>query len=160
MDTLTLDLVTNTVLDRISDSELDSEYRKRFFLTAGDKLHGADEAAKHFNMLFGEDPAREHFGIIYLNGANKVINSEILFTGSLTTSAVYPREVIKRAIEENAGAILVGHNHPSGNKQPSSDDLAITKKIKAACETVDITLHDHLILTSTGYYSFADNGVL
>ena len=160
MSTLTLDLVTNTVLDRISDSELDSEYRKRFFLTAGDKLHGADEAAKHFNMLFGEDPAREHFGIIYLNGANKVINSEILFTGSLTTSAVYPREVIKRAIEENAGAILVGHNHPSGNKQPSSDDLAITKKIKAACETVDITLHDHLILTSTGYYSFADNGVL
>jgi len=160
MSTLTLDLVTNTALDRVSDSELDKEYRKRFFLSAGEELHGAEDAAKHFNMLFGEDPAREHFGIIYLNGANKVINSEILFTGSLTTSAVYPREVIKRAIEENAGAILVGHNHPSGNKQPSSDDLAITKKIKAACETVDIVLHDHLILTSTGYYSFADNGVL
>jgi DNA repair protein RadC len=110
--------------------------------------------------LFGEDPAREHFGIIYLNGANKVINSEILFTGSLTTSAVYPREVIKRAIEESAGAILVGHNHPSGNRQPSSDDLAITKKIKDACKTVDIVLHDHLIVTSTGYYSFADKGVL
>ena len=160
MDTLTLDLVTNTSLDRISDSELDKEYRKRFFLSAGEELHGAEDAAKHFNMLFGEDPAREHFGIIYLNGANKVINSEILFTGSLTTSAVYPREVIKRAIEESAGAILVGHNHPSGNRQPSQDDLSITKKIKAACETVDIVLHDHLILTSTGYYSLADNGVL
>jgi len=157
--TLTLDLVT-TALDRVSDSELDKEYRKRFFLSAGEELHGAEDAAKHFNILFGEDPAREHFGIIYLNGANKVINSEILFTGSLTTSAVYPREVIKRAIEENAGAILVGHNHPSGNKQPSSDDLAITKKIKAACQTVDIAFHDHLILTSTGCYSFADNGVL
>ena len=160
MSTLTLDLVTNTVLDRVSDSELDKEYRKRFFLSAGEKLHGAEDAAKHFNMLFADDPAREHFGIIYLNGKNDVISSEVLFTGTLTTSAVYPREIIKRSLEENAAAILVGHNHPSGNKQPSSDDLAITKKIKAACETVDITLHDHLILTSTGYYSFADNGVL
>ena len=152
MDTLTL--------DRISDSQLDKEYRKRFFLKSGDKLQNAEDAAKHFNILFGEDPAREHFGIIYLNGANKVINSEILFTGSLTTSAVYPREVIKRTLEENAAAILCGHNHPSGNRNPSQDDLSITKKIKAACETVDIVLHDHLIVTSTGYYSFADNGVL
>ena len=160
MDTLRLDLVTTTVLDRISDSEIDKEYRKRFFLTAGDKLHGAEEAAKHFNMLFAKDPSREHFGIIYLNVKNDIISSEILFSGTLTTAAVYPREIIRKAIEENAAAILVGHNHPSGNKQPSSDDLAITKKIKAACETVDIVLHDHLILTSTGYYSFADNGVL
>ena len=152
MDTLTL--------YRISDSQLDKEYRKRFFLKSGDKLQNAEDAAKHFNILFGEDPAREHFGIIYLNGANKVINSEILFTGSLTTSAVYPREVIKRTLEENAAAILCGHNHPSGNRNPSQDDLSITKKIKAACETVDIVLHDHVIVTSEGFYSFADNGVL
>ena len=152
MDTLTL--------DRISDSQLDKEYRKRFFLKSGDKFQNAEDAAKHFNILFGEDPAREHFGIIYLNGANKVINSEILFTGSLTTSAVYPREVIKRALEENAAAILCGHNHPSGNRNPSQDDLSITKKIKVACDTVDVTLHDHVIVTSEGYYSFADKGVL
>ena len=160
MSTLTLDLVTNTVLDKISDSEIDKEYRKRFFLTAGDKLHGAEEAAKHFNMLFAKDPSREHFGIIYLNVKNDIISSEILFSGTLTTAAVYPREIIRKAIEENAAAILVGHNHPSGNRQPSQDDLSITKKIKAACETVDITLHDHVIVTSEGFYSFADNGVL
>ena len=160
MSTLTLDLVTNTVLDRVSDSELDKEYRKRFFLSAGEELHGAEDAAKHFNMLFSDDPAREYFGIIYLNGKNDVISSEVLFTGTLTTSAVYPREIIKRALEENAAAILVGHNHPSGNRQPSQDDIAITKKIKAACETVDIVLHDHLIITSTGYYSLDDHGVL
>ena len=157
--TLTLDLVT-TALDRVSDSELDKEYRKRFFLSAGEELHGAEDAAKHFNMLFSDDPAREYFGIIYLNGKNDVISSEVLFTGTLTTSAVYPREIIKRALEENAAAILVGHNHPSGNRQPSQDDIAITKKIKAACETVDIVLHDHLIITSTGYYSLDDHGVL
>ena len=160
MSTLTLDLVTNTALDRVSDSELDKEYRKRFFLSAGEELHGAEDAAKHFNMLFADDPAREYFGIIYLNGKNDVISSEVLFTGTLTTSAVYPREIIKRSLEENAAAILVGHNHPSGNRQPSQDDIAITKKIKAACETVDIVLHDHLILTSTGYNSLDDHGVL
>jgi len=160
MSTLTLDLVTNNLLDKVSDSELDKEYRKRFFLSAGEELHGAEDAAKHFNMLFADDPAREYFGIIYLNGKNDVISSEVLFTGTLTTSAVYPREIIKRALEENAGAILVGHNHPSGNRQPSQDDLSITKKIKAACETVDIVFHDHLIVTSLGYYSFADHGLL
>ena len=160
MDTLTLNLVTNEVLDRVSDSDLDLEYRKRFFLKAGDKLYGADDASKHFSILFSEDKAREHFGVIYLNGKNDVISSEILFTGTLTTAAVYPREIIKRALEENAAAILVGHNHPSGNKQPSSDDLAITKKIKDACKTVDITLHDHVIVTSKGWYSFADHGVI
>jgi len=160
MSTLTLDLVTNTVLDRVSDSELDKEYRKRFFLSAGEKLHGAEDAAKHFNMLFAKDPSREHFGLIYLNVKNDIISSEILFSGTLTTAAVYPREIIRKAIEESAGAILVGHNHPSGNRQPSQDDLSITKKIKAACETVDIIFHDHLIVTSIGYYSFADHGVL
>ena len=160
MSTLTLDLVTNTVLDRVSDSELDKEYRKRFFLSAGDKIHGADDASKHFNILFSDDPAREHFGVIYLNGRNDVISSEIIFSGTLTTAAVYPREIIRKAIEESAGAILVGHNHPSGNRQPSQDDLSITKKIKAACETVDVTLHDHVIVTSEGYYSIADHGLL
>ena len=160
MDTLTLDLITNNLLDKVSDSELDKEYRKRFFLSAGEKLHGAEDAAKHFNMLFAKDPSREHFGIIYLNGKNDIISSEILFSGTLTSAAVYPREIIRKAIEESAAAILVGHNHPSGNKQPSSDDLAITKKIKAACETVDITLHDHVIVTSEGFYSLADHGVL
>ena len=160
MDTLRLDLVTTTVLDRISDSEIDKEYRKRFFLTAGDKLYGADDASKHFSILFSEDKAREHFGVIYLNGKNAVISSEILFSGALTTAAVYPREIIKRALEENAAAILVGHNHPSGNKNPSQDDLQITKKIKSACQTIDISLHDHLIVTSEGFYSFSDHGVI
>ena len=148
------------ILDRVSDKQIDEEYRKRFFLQSGDKLLNAKDAAKHFNVLFSKDPSREHFGAIYLNGANKVISSEILFSGSLTTSAVYPRDIIRRALEENGAAIVCGHNHPSGNLQPSQDDLQITKKIKVACETVDITLHDHVIVTSEGYYSFADRGLI
>ena len=148
------------MLDRVSDSQLDKEYRKRFFLKAGDKLSSAEDAARHFNMLFAIDPAREHFGVIYLNGANKLISSEILFVGSLATSLVHPREIIKRALEENGAAIICGHNHPSGNNNPSQDDLQITKKIKTACKAVDLSLHDHVIVTGEGYYSFADHGII
>lgn len=147
-------------LDRVSDTALDEEYRKRFFLKAGDKLLSAEDAARHFNVLFSKDPAREHFGVIYLNGANKVITSEILFVGSLTTSQVHPREIIKRTLKENGAAIICGHNHPSGNRNPSRDDLQITKKIQLACEAIDIALHDHVIVTSEGYYSFADHGII
>ena len=147
-------------LDKVSDKQIDEEYRKRFFLKAGDKLQNSEDAAKHFNVLFASDPTREHFGVIYLNGANKVIMSEILFSGTLTGSAVYPREIIKRALEENAGAIICGHNHPSGNLHPSRDDRNITEKIRLACETVDITLHDHVIVTGKGWYSFADHGLI
>ena len=160
MSTLTLDLITNNVLDIVSDSELDKEYRKRFFLSAGENLHGAEDAAKHFNMLFAKDPSREHFGLIYLNGKNDIISSEILFSGTLTTAAVYPREIIRKAIEESAGAILVGHNHPSGNPTPSSDDQNITNKIVNACKTVDITVHDHIIMAGGTYTSFADKGLI
>lgn len=146
-------------LSKVSDRQIDAEYRKRFFLKAGDRISQAQDAARHFNLLMAQDPAREHFGIIYLNGMNRVIHSEILFSGSLTSAAVYPREIIKRALKANAGAILCGHNHPSGNHQPSRDDLQITKKIKTACEAVDIVLHDHLILGDR-VYSFADNGLV
>ena len=69
MSTLTLDLVTNNLLDKVSDSELDKEYRKRFFLSAGEELQGAADAAKHVDRWWGEDPARERVGVISLAGA-------------------------------------------------------------------------------------------
>ena len=148
------------VLDQISDEQLVNEYRKRFFLKAGDPVHSSEEAAKHFTVMFGPDPSRECFAVIYLNGKNGLISVEILFKGTLTASAVYPREIIKKALENHAAAIICSHNHPSGNLNPSRDDIAITKKIKAACDTVDIAFHDHLIVTSEGFYSFSDHGLL
>ena len=83
-----------------------------------------------------------------------------MFSGSLTTSQVHPREIIKRALEENAAAIVAGHNHPSGNINPSQDDLRITKKIKLVCENMEISFLDHVIVTSEGYYSCADKGLI
>jgi DNA repair protein RadC len=97
---------------------------------------------------------------LYLNGQNQILKSRILFDGTLTSSAVYPREVIKSALAENAAALVFVHNHPSGNPNPSSDDLRITKKLKEAATAVDISVHDHLIIAGNEIYSFADHGLI
>ena len=148
------------MLDKVSDKQIEKEYHRRFTLKAGDIVNSAEDAARHFAGLLSKETGRECFVVMFLNGANKYIACEVLFKGSLTTSAVYPRVIIKRALELDGAAIICAHNHPSGNLNPSRDDLAITKKIKEACSTVDISLHDHLIIAGDGWCSFADNGIL
>jgi len=103
------------------------------------------------------DKKQEVFSVIYLNGRNKIVGMEELFQGSLTTSAVYPREVVKRVLKQNAAALIFVHNHPSGNLNPSEEDIKITKKLKDAVDTIDVKVHDHLIIAGNDYYSFADN---
>ena len=98
--------------------------------------------------------------VIYLNGRNQILKLEELFEGTLSTSAVYPREVVKRALDNNAAAIVLVHNHQSGNSTPSQDDLAITKKLKEATQSIDVSVHDHLIIAGNDVYSFADHGIL
>ena len=98
--------------------------------------------------------------VIYLNGRNQILKLEELFEGTLSTSAVYPREVVKRALDNNAAAIVLVHNHPSGNSTPSQEDLAITKKLKEATQSIDVSVHDHLIIAGNDVYSFADHGIL
>jgi len=148
------------VLDKVSDKQIEDEYHRRFTLKAGDSINSSEDAVRHFAALLSKETGRECFVVMFLNGANKFIACEILFKGSLTTSTVYPRVIIKRALELDCAALIVSHNHPSGNLQPSRDDLQITRKIKAACDTVDIAVHDHLIIAGDKWYSFADNGIL
>ena len=148
------------MLDKVSDKQIENEYHRRFSLKVGDTVNNAEDAVRHLVGMLAKETSRECFVVMFLNGANKYITCEILFKGSLTTSAVYPRVIIKRALELDCAAIICAHNHPSGNLQPSRDDVQITKKIKAACETVDIALHDHLIIAGDGWYSFADKGIL
>jgi len=73
---------------------------------------------------------------------------------------VYPREVIKQTLDNDAAALVFVHNHPSGNSNPSQDDLNITKKLKEAEKSIDISIHDHLIISGNDMYSFADHGLL
>ena len=106
------------------------------------------------------DRGREVFLVVLLNGRNQILDIVELFEGTLTTSAVYPREVIKLILEKDAAVVIFVHNHPSGNPNPSKDDQNLTQKLKAACSTIDVQLHDHLIIAGNDYTSMADKGMV
>jgi len=106
------------------------------------------------------DRNREVFMIIYLNGRNQIMALEELFEGTLTSSAVYPREVIKRVLRNKAAALVFVHNHPSGTNQPSKEDLKITRTLKEATATIDVVVHDHIIISGDDFFSFSDHGLL
>jgi DNA repair protein RadC len=106
------------------------------------------------------DLSHEEFWILFLNRSNKVINRMKLSQGGISGTVTDVRLVMKKAIEYLASGIIVCHNHPSGNLNPSESDTAITKKIREAGNIMDIQLLDHLIISEKDYYSFADNGLL
>ena len=124
-----------------------------------DFIRSADEVIDYLKHNL-RDRSREVFLVIYLNGRNQILKMEELFQGTLTTSAVYPREVVKRALVNDAAALVFVHNHPSGNPNPSKDDLTITKKLKEAAQAIDVSVHDHLIIAGNDVYSFADHGLI
>ena len=106
------------------------------------------------------DRNREVLMVIYLNGRNQIIKMEEVFEGTLSKSAVYPREVVKRALDNEAAALVFVHNHPSGNPNPSKEDLTITNKLKEASQSIDVVVHDHLIIAGNEVYSFTDHGLI
>ena len=107
------------------------------------------------------DVDREHFVVLMLDQKNHVIGIHTVSMGSLTASIVHPREVFKAAILANAATILCGHNHPSGDPQPSKEDRAITHRLAEAGKLLGINVVDHIIIGSAGrYFSFADEGLL
>ncbi len=102
----------------------------------------------------------ERFRILFLNKQNAVIADEVQQTGTVDHTPVYPREVMKRALELGATAIIMVHNHPSGDPQPSKADIEMTKEVRDAGRKLGITLHDHLIMTKAGHASFKEMGLL
>ena len=146
------------LLSRISDEDLREAYSNRFSMRVGDIFTGSAQVADHLQALLA-GRTRETFVALFLNGRNALISSDIIFEGTLTQASVFPREILKMALLKNAASIIVGHNHPSGQTRPSSDDQAITKSLKQACELMEIPLLDHLIV-GDGFFSFADSGLL
>jgi len=108
--------------------------------------------------IIGELP-HEEFWVLFLNNSNKILFKTQLSKGGMTGTVVDTRIVFKIALEQNATSIILTHNHPSGKLQPSEADIQITKKIKSAGQQLDIPVLDHIIITETGYYSFADEGI-
>lgn len=103
-----------------------------------------------------EDDEREIFMVLFLDNRHRLIKIEKLFYGTINQTAVYPREIVKVALKYNAAAIIVAHNHPSGSCEPSSADRALTKRIEAACNLVEIRLVDHIIVGKGDYFSFSE----
>jgi DNA repair protein RadC len=149
-------------IESISDSELREAYVKRFTRKTGARLGGARESAEHLRAFLSNRPQdQEHFVVVFLDSQLRIISTELISSGSLATAAVFPREIVKRLLVLEAGAIIAGHNHPSGETSASSSDRALTKKLNTALSSIDAQLLDHLIIGSgETYLSFSDRGLL
>ncbi len=104
--------------------------------------------------------SREVFVVLFLDAQNRMIMSEEMFSGTLTQTSVYPREVVKKALHHNAASVIFAHNHPSGIAKPSQADELITKQLKQALALVDVRVLDHFIVAGNTTFSFVERGLL
>lgn len=119
------------------------------------QIRTSSQAARLLRDHFDDLDHEELWGI-YLTGSGFLINAEMLTRGTLNCTPIDARTVIKRALMNNAAAVIIVHNHPSGNPRPSVNDITQTDHIRKACNLMDIALVDHLILTRDAYFSFND----
>ncbi|MGX9418654.1 RadC family protein [Vibrio sp. WJH972] len=126
-------------------------------LERGSALTNPNETRLYLTAFLRDRP-REAFLVLFLDNQHRVIEAEILFEGTIDSASVYPREVVKRALDHNAAAIILAHNHPSGISEPSQSDRRITDKICAAMQLVDIRVLDHFVVGDGEITSFAERG--
>lgn len=126
------------------------------------KVLSSEDAYKYLLSTYKEGTVcyKEYFKILLLNQANQVLGYTLISEGGLTSTDVDVRIILQAALLTNSVAIILAHNHPSGNKTPSKEDIRITNQIKEAAQIMRIRVLDHLIITDTGYYSFSDEGNL
>ncbi len=117
-------------------------------------------AVNEYLRFWLRDKPYEIFAVLFLDSQNRLIKAQEMFRGTVTQTAVYPREVVKQALQLNACAVVLAHNHPSGCAEPSRADLHLTSALKQALGIVDIQVCDHVIVAGPTNYSFAANGTL
>lgn len=141
------------LIKAVADRYLESK------LIGKDPINNSNELFEYLTHNM-RDKDRESFKAVYLDAKNRVLATETLFEGTLTASSVYPREVVRSALENRAAALIFAHNHPSGDSDPSKEDMAITRKLVFACRMMGITVHEHLIIGDNRFFSFADEGYI
>lgn len=124
------------------------------------EVFAAPDAVKDFLRLQAQGLDHEVFAVMYLDSQNRLIDYEPTFRGTLTQTSVYPREIVKRALEAGAAAVILHHNHPSGICTPSRSDEALTQTLKSALALVDVRVLDHVISSDDGVLSMAERGLL
>lgn len=120
-------------------------------------VHSSKDIAHYLRTLL-KDNRHEMFAVVFLNKANRVKHFEVISKGGITGTVADPKVILKKALEQEASAVIICHNHPSGNLQPSRADEVVTRKIAQALKYLDMRLLDHIIVSDDGYYSFADSG--
>lgn len=140
-------------------ASLELGVRRNAALFKKEKIGSSRDAAGYLQATL-QYLQREVFAVLFLNRANKIVHFEIISEGGITGTVADPRIILKKALENNATAIILCHNHPSGNLQPSSADEILTRKIKTAASFLDILVTDHIIVSREGYFSFSDEGML
>ncbi len=128
-------------------------------ITNGSVLNSPAAVREYLRLKLQALP-HEVFVALFLDAQNRVIEVEDLFRGTLTQTSVYPREVVKRALHHNAGAVIFAHNHPSGVAEPSHADETLTQALKQALALIDVRVLDHFIVAGAGVVSFAERGLL
>ena len=123
------------------------------------KVRSSKDIAEYLQTSL-KDYMHEVFAVVFLNQSHKIKHFEIVSQGGITATVADPRIILKKALAQDATSIVLCHNHPSGNLQPSRADEELTRKIKEAAAYIDIKVIDHIIVSEEGYYSFADEGKL
>ena len=126
-------------------------FRRRMFLESPDSVR--NYLSLNFSAL-----EREHFWALFLDNRHRTLNHEVLFTGTIDSASVYPRVIAQKALQHNASAIILAHNHPSGIAEPSRADVEITNKVKKALSLLEIRLLDHFIVGGGTVVSLAERG--
>lgn len=160
-DTLNLEQLCNIYglgVAKASQILASIELAKRYTIQNNRRITSAQDVSDELQQY--RDRKQEHFLSITLDGASHIINSRVVFIGTLNQSIVHPREVFADAIADRAASIIIAHNHPSGTLKASQADLQITQRLQEVSKLVGIDLLDHVILTREGFYSFADEGLL
>lgn len=118
-----------------------------------------DAVVDYLRLRMAEE-TRERFVVLFLDHKNRLIRDEVMSEGTIDHCPVYPRQIMRRALELSAANIILSHQHPSGDPAPSQADIAMTKKIKEAAKALDIKVHDHIIIGRTGYVSLTMKGLM
>lgn len=132
------------------------EQRARY----GDTVMSSPSDVKNYLRLRLGGLEHEVFGALFLDAKNAVIEFEEMFRGTLTQTSVYAREVVKRALQQNAAAVIFAHNHPSGSSEPSRADELLTQTLKSALALIDVRVLDHIVVGARETTSFSERGLL
>ncbi len=125
----------------------------------GESINNNEIAAKYLQVLLADRKA-EVFVVMFLSTKHCLIECREMFHGTIDSAAVYPREVVRAAIDTNAAAVILAHNHPSGSLEPSRADVDLTQMLAKALQLIDVRILDHIIVSNAGHTSFADRGLL